>query len=263
MSKNNFKKIKIIPLKAITDIEREQIMVTKRIKIENPKSYQKKLDSLFQYIRQNPEHIKLWTEIDEEIYLSSQIKPSSNRNRIYTFPEPDPVCIYYNIAVENLEKSFDLKNKVISNGQDYGNLQTYEDFSEYFSVTSQGIIFLITTIESFLNQFIEDKGYIINKKKTASRKLKWMKLEQKLNLISGNLLGINFKELKGNEYNQILQTNNLRNDLIHLKRVVKSNDTSYQDLFKILMDYKQVQSLDAVFTLLCMLKPNYFVEIDS
>ena len=70
--------------------------------------------------------------------------------------------------------------------------------------------------------------------------------------------GVDFAKTNKSEYDRIMNTNDLRDDLIHLKRTNKSNNTAYQDLFKRLYDYNQFKNSEAVYRFLDTLKPNYF-----
>jgi len=72
------------------------------------------------------------------------------------------------------------------------------------------------------------------------------------------LSGVDFAKTNKSEYDRIMNTNDLRDDLIHLKRTNKSNNTAYQDLFKRLYDYNQFKNSEAVYRFLDTLKPNYF-----
>lgn len=255
---NKFRKIKNKPLKSLDDLNLNVVKEVDYGTVVLDTEKAKLLNQLLNHIYKNPETNMVGIEIDDEVYLSNQLKSSSNRKNLHTFPEPNPTIIYYNIANENLEKSAKLKNKIISKEENFKPKEKFEMFTEYFSLTSQGIIFLITTVESFLNQFFEDNEYLINGYNKTKKDLEWSKLEEKINDIIPALLDINFKNLHNNEYQQIINTNILRNDLIHLKRVENENNTWYQDLIKQLLDYNQYKSSEAVFKLLDTLKPNYF-----
>lgn len=159
-----------------------------------------------------------------------------------------------------MEKSYHLKNKIDSKPQNYNAFEDYEYFSNYFNETSQGIIFLITTIEGFINQFFIKDSYLISGEIKTRKYLEFAKLDEKIDVILSALTGINFKETNPTEYFKICSTNSLRNDLVHLKQSLKSNSTCYQELFKKTIDFKHFECSEAVYTFLDKLKPNYFKE---
>lgn len=253
-----FKKIQNKPLKSFSDLNLNVVKKVEVGTVERSPEVDKHLNRLFDYINKNPETTMVGVEKNDEVYLSNQVKSSSNRKIIYTFPEPNPISIYYNIANENLEKSAILKKKILSKGQNFDAIEDFQVFTEYFSLTTQGIVFLITTVEGFINQFFEDKEYVIDGKTMTKKCLEYSKLHKKLDLIIPTLLDINFKKLHNEEYQQIINTNLLRNDLIHLKRAENGNNTWYQNLFKQLIDYNHHKNSEAVFKLMDTLKPEYF-----
>tara|TARA_R110001606_G_C15308333_1_gene643354 strand:- start:56 stop:922 length:867 start_codon:yes stop_codon:yes gene_type:complete len=253
-----FKKIEIKALKSFSDLK---LNVVKQINVgtvNRNKEVDKHLNSLFDYINRNQDINMVGVSKDEDVLLSSQVKSSENKKKIYTFPEPNPVCIYYNIANENLEKSAKLKYSILSKEQNFDAFEDFNKFSQYYSFTSQGIIFLITTVEAFINQFFEEKDYQIGGEILTKKDLEFSNLEEKLNIIIPELLGIRFSKLYNDEYQCLINSNLLRNDLIHLKRTDKKNNISYQELFKKLIDYKHHRCSEAVYKLLITLKPNYF-----
>ncbi|MDH7913214.1 hypothetical protein [Winogradskyella sp. SYSU M77433] len=253
-----FRKIEIKPLKSFSDLNLNVVKQVNVGTVNRNEEVDKHLTSLFNYVNRNPDISMVGVRKGKDVFLSSQVKSSANKKKIYTFPEPNPVCIYYNIANENLEKSAKLKNTILSKEQNFDAFDDFDKFSQYYSLTSQGIIFLITTVEGFINQFFEEKEYTIDGKAKTKKDLEWSNLDDKLNIILPELLGLKFSELHNEEYQSIINSNLLRNDLIHLKRTEKSNNTSYQELFKKLIDYKHHKSSEAVYKFLTTLKPNYF-----
>lgn len=255
-----FRKLNLIPL---TNFKELNLNVVKNVKleVERNKDVDLIMNELFSYAKSNPEIVTLTSTIGQDDFVSTQIKSSSNKKKIYTFPELNPICIYYNIANEHLEKSLELKNRINSKEQNFNYFEDYEYFSNYFNSTSQGIIFLITTIEGFINQFFKDNVKYKIKEETKTKKdLEWAKLEDKILEILPVITGLNFSKTNNNEYNKIKELNKLRNNLIHLKQTENANNTNYQDLFKKMIDFKQVESSEAIFTFLNTMKPNYFTE---
>lgn len=257
---SKFRKLELIPLTNIKDLNLD-IVKNEVIEVERSEEVDKALKNILSYIKSNPNTTKIGNKVGTENYISTQIKASVNKKKIYTFPEPNPICIYYNIAIENLEQSYKLKNLINNKSQNFNPLEDYDNFTKYFSFTSQGIIFLITAIEGFINQFFkEDIEYIFNEELKTKKDLEFAKLDDKISNILPIITGINFKEKNKDAYNKILNTNSIRNDLIHLKQIETDNNTNYQELFKKIIDFKHIENSEAVFMFLNVIKPNYFKE---
>lgn len=258
-----FRKLNLIPL---TNFKELNLNVVKNvtIEIERNKDVDFTMNKLLSYAKENPEIVTIISTVGDENFVSAQIKSSSNKKKIYTFPELNPICIYYNIANEHLEKSYELKNRINLKEQNFNYFEDYEYFSNYFNSTSQGIIFLITTIEGFINQFFkENTNYFINGEIKTKKDLEWAKLDNKILEILPAITGLNFSKTNNIEYCKIKALNEIRNNLVHLKQTENANKTNYQDLFKKMIDFKQVESSEAVFTFLNIIKPNYFTEEKS
>uniref|UniRef100_UPI00404A3692 hypothetical protein n=1 Tax=Gelidibacter sp. TaxID=2018083 RepID=UPI00404A3692 len=257
---NKFRKLELIPLTNIKDLNLN-IVKESKLEIERNDEIDLEIAKLFSFLKNNDD-IFVTSKFGDEDYLSTQIKPSSNK-KIYTFPEPNPICIYFNIANEHLKESFKLKNEIINKKQNFNFFEDYKYFSKYFSVTSQGIIFLITTIEGFINQFFIEESYIINGETKTKKELEYAKLDEKISIILPIITGKHFKITNHSEYSNILNTNKLRNDLIHLKQIEINSNIKYQELFRRTFNFNQLDNSNAVFTFLNELKPNYFKEDDN
>lgn len=227
-----FRKLELTPLTNIKELNLD-IVKNVELEVERSEEVDKVLKEIFSYVKSNPDFTKIANKVGDENYISTQIKSSANKKKIYTFPEPNPICIYYNIANENLEQSYNLKNSINNKAQNFNPLEDYDYFTKYFSFTSQGIIFLITAVEGFINQFFKDDiEYQFNGEAKTKKDLEWAKLDEKISGILPIITGINFKEENQAAYDKILATNAIRNDLIHLKQTETSNNTNYQELFK-------------------------------
>lgn len=257
------KKLKEIELRPLTDFEDLQL------KIVGNKNYDLTslgdernglLAHLFRKIQNIPGVIMALKRGDEK-YIVSQVKGSKDKKKVFMFPEPNPVCIYYSTANEHLERSYGLKNQLFREEQHFNGNYHYENFIEYYQVTSQGIILLIAAVEGFVNQLLPDsfqmeiEGDLKNKEK-----IEWLDLNKKVRLVIPALNGIDFQKAFPLEYDKIFQAVELRNDLIHLKRSEEKNRTQYRGLFKRLLDFEHIGCSDSVFTFMNAVVPGYLVE---
>ena len=143
----------------------------------------------------------------------------------------------------------------------YSLIYHYDNFIEYYKETSQGIILLITTIEGFINQLLaENLELEIDGKLKNKNEIEWLDLNTKIRQLIPKLTGIDFQKSNNSEYINICSTIDLRNDLIHLKRSEKTNITSYQLLFKRLLDFDHISSSDSIFTFINTILPDYLTE---
>lgn len=254
-----FKKIELFPLTNLENLELS-IASTKHFDLTGLEVNQTDLLKLFNFVATTPEII-VGTKIGDKTFVNTHIKGSANRKRIFSFPEPNPICIYYISAIEHLENSYKLKNKLFTEEQHFDANYHYDNFIEYYKETSQGIILLITTIEGFINQLLaEDLELEIDGKNKNKKDIEWMDLHKKIRKILPQLTGIDFEKSNNLEYTNICLVIDLRNDLIHLKRSEKKNITNYQLLFKRLLDFDHIGCSDSIFTFINTILPNYLIE---
>ena len=256
-----FKKIELFPL---TDFDDLNLQIASRKNFDLTNIGQEKrnehLGKLFDIVSKNP-NVIVANKVGDKTYVSTQIKSLANKKRVFSFPEPNPICIYYLSANEQLEISYSLKNKLFSEEQHFNSDYYYDKFIEYYKETSLGVILLITTIEGFINQLLVDNLELeINGKRLTKNKIEWLDLNTKIRQVIPQLLEIDFQQTNPKEYDNICLIIDLRNDLIHLKRSVKSNITNYQTLFKRLIDFDHIGCSDAIFTFINTIIPDYLTE---
>lgn len=256
------KKLKQIVLKPLTDLDNLELNVSSMIQYDLPDLESEKIAQIIKELNNNFPDAILGTNVGDKSYVNTHIKGAQNKNRIFSFPEPNPICIYYNSANNHLQFSYDLKNKLFSGKQHYDFNKHYENFVEYFQETSEGVILLSTTIEGFINQLIPEEFLLdINGKQLTKAEIEWLDIKSKLRDLIPTLTGIDFYRTNKITYECISNIISLRNDLVHLKRILKTNNTSYQLLFKRLLDFEHLKCSDSVFTFINTLKPNYFTEV--
>lgn len=197
----------------------------------------------------------------DKTYVNTQIKGSRDRGKIFTFPEPNPICIYYSSANKHLQHSYALKNKFFSEEQHFDASHHYGNFIEYFQETSEGVMLLSTTIEGFINQLLPENLQLeIDGVKKNKNEIEWLDITTKLRQVVPGLTGIDFQHTNNKDYANICIIIDLRNDLIHLKKSTKENITKYQTLFKRLLDFDHVGCSDSVFNFVNAVISNYLIE---
>lgn len=258
------KKIKLLPL---TDLDSLNLQVASRKDYDltglGKEVTREFLSKLFKIAGNAPGAI-IATKVGDKNFVSTQVKTAKDKSKVFTFPEPNPICIYYKSANEHLQRSYAIKNKIYSEEQHFDHNYHYENFIEYFQETSEGVILLSTTIEGFINQLLpENLELEINNEKRTKDVIEWLDIKTKLRDVVEKLTGIDFQKSNPKDYANISLLIDLRNDLIHLKKTSKANITNYQQLFKRLVELDHVAVSDSIFTFINTIIPDYLIEDDG
>ena len=212
-------------------------------------------------------NVVLIETIDNETY-GGFIHKLNGKN--YVLPIPDPTLIYFNNAQESIRKIENQKNKLLKK-LDLDNESLSEsamnELYSFYGTTSGFVIFLFTSIESFINQMInEDFVYkkILNNKTELYNKTQIQNnidFKTKIKEILPRALGKDFFN-KSTPTNQLIwNLKDYRNDIIHTKP--QDNDyLKYQELIKKSLNFKYENTLDAVAKFMNFYKPGYIIECD-
>lgn len=255
------RRVKLLPL---TDLDSLNLQVAVRKEVDltllDKEAQRKLLTKLFKIVENAPGSI-IATKVGTKNFISTQIKTARDKSKVFMFPEPNPICIYYKSANEHLQRSYEIKNKIYSEEHHFNQNYHYDNFIEYFQKTSEGIILLSTTVEGFINQLIPEEIELeINNVKMKKNAIEWLDINTKLRDVVEKLTEIDFQKNNPKDYANISLLINLRNDLIHLKKTSKANSTNYQLLFKRLMELDHIGVSDSVFTFVNTISPNYLIE---
>ncbi len=150
------KKINLFPL---TDFDNLNLQVATRKDYDltslSQEEQNKLFTELFNIAGKTPGAI-IATKVGDKNFVNTQVSTAKQKSKAFTFPEPNPVCIYYSSANAHLQKSYSIKNKIYSEEQHFDHNRHYQNFLEYFQETSEGVILLSTTLEAFVNQVLDD-----------------------------------------------------------------------------------------------------------
>nr|WP_295922246.1 hypothetical protein [uncultured Dyadobacter sp.] len=253
------KQIKILPLKNLDDL---QLKINKstgwKVPTTTPENVQELIKLATAEARKIPGAI-IASSLGEESFVNSSIRGSKDKKTFYTFPEPNPVCIYYKSANQHLETSRSIRLKLPKEGTNF-NADDFLVFAEYFQETSEGIILLSSTIEGFINQLIpENITLTIGGVAKDKNGIEWLDPNTKIREVVPALTGIDFFSTNSAEYSKICTLIDIRNDLIHLKKSGHENHTEYQSLYKRLVDFDHLGQSDSVYTFVEKVTPGYFV----
>lgn len=179
----------------------------------------------------------------------------------FQFPEPNPVHLYFQNACNRLAASQILLTELKAIDP-FHHEQQYNKFLEYFNEVTDGITFLVTSVEAFINQHIPDNIiYQVDENKQWNKSnIEWKDLKTKMKVIIPAIYGSHFLKTNEKEYSQILDVQDLRDALVHLKTEHKDNKTFYEDIIKRLLDFEPGKFVDAVFLYLNSIRPDYIQE---
>lgn len=100
------KKVEILPL---TDFDTLNIQVASKkyydLTVYDQSQTTELLTKLHDIVAKTPGAITASIQGDKT-YVNTQIKGSRDKKKIFTFPEPNPICIYYNSATRHLQHSY-------------------------------------------------------------------------------------------------------------------------------------------------------------
>lgn len=260
------KNIRLTPMQPV-DIE-------KAVKISEEKKYdfthlnQGQLNDLFADIHKfvkntKKEGVIFLKQEESNFFASLAINSGANRKNIHSFPIPNPVRLNYSLANKRLELALNLKNKLLQVKPIETKVQ-YDLFCRYYECISIGVIFLVGTIEAFINQIIPKDIEIQNNEKTYKKSdIEFLDFNRKITFFLPIISSKNFRIENGKEYDMLSTLNSIRDDLIHLKLTEDpGGKLSYDQIFKRILDLPIVECSQAVFNFVNYYIPNYF-ELQS
>ena len=187
-----------------------------------------------------------------ESYVMANIIPSKRKEITLVFPEPNPVLIYYNSALDHIEKTIEIKKALLKS--EYSSEELFDVFSDFYKEAFQGVTQLIMSMEALFNQKIPENIKLEFEGKELSKgEIEWKDFKTKIRYIVPSITGLNFRENHTKDYQNICSLNNLRNSLIHLKSSQKDNFTQYQSLFKVLFDFDYETKCKSIRNLIILL----------
>lgn len=255
------KKISVQPLTPLDALDL-QVASTKHVDVsELPREIQEKLHSDLMGIAQKSKGVIVVNSIGDTPFVSTVMRTSKAKKKFYAFPEPNPVQLYYQIGIGHMEAAAIKKQEFIEMHGAHPERE-FEGYSTYFESLVTGIVFMLMTMEGFINQMLSEGAvYTVNGNEKSKAEVEWMNLTDKITFVVPGITGIDFRVTNALAFGRITKLNDVRNELIHLKKVEAANFTFYQDLFKQLLDFQIYESAEAVFEFVTTLKPGYFKEV--
>ena len=195
-----------------------------------------------------------------------QAFPYKNNGFARFIPEPDPILLYFNYAYYEYLRFNPLKSKILQAATG----EISEDISmflyQYFGQSSAFIIMLFTSLEAFINRcipknftYVKDiqgrKTEMYNKEQLE----RYISFDEKTKEVLNQIFDKkkNFASAHPLPNQHITNLKEIRDSIVH----IKGNDeghTAYEKTFKRLLDFKYVETLNAVKDFL-----NYYHDSSS
>lgn len=254
-----FKKVKIKPLTELDALNLQKASEKHYDVSKLPQEAQKELMAKLIDIVRKSDGAIVAKPVAGKQYVSALVRTTKKKGKTYSFPEPNPIHAYYKIAIGHLEKAETAQQHFLE-VQNHPE-QEYEAFCNFFEEITQGVVFLLMTLEGFINQLPQDgQTYVIDGTNKSKTDIEWMTLTDKLRTAVPVLTDIDIHASNLPVYDHLQLLNNLRDDLIHLKKLELANFTYYQQLFKRLLDFPSVDVANAVYDFINTVRPGFFDE---
>ena len=208
----------------------------------------------------------VFIETDQNLLIGGFIHKENGLN--YVLPVPDPTLIYFNNAQEITHqiKKF-RKNLFDKLNMEEGALTetALNEIYQYYGASSGFVIFLFTSIESFINQMIPENFIYKNNHSKRTELYNKTQIQEsidfktKITKVMSQITGNDFfkKRSPTNEYIWNLKT--FRDEIIHTKPQ-DDNPLRYKDLIKKSLNFKYDKALESVAKFMNYYKPNYITE---
>jgi len=228
----------------------------KTIQLDNTFKFDKKITS---------NNHMVFIETDLDLAIGGFIHRQNGTN--YVIPIPDPTLIYFNNAQE-ITHQIDKHKKEL-----FEKISLETPFTEtainevyhFFGSTSGFVIFLFTSIESFINQQIPDDFIFekVLKKRTElynkTQIQETIDFKTKVKEVLPQITKKDFFKKKSPTNEFIWNLKNFRDEIIHTKPQ-DDNPLRYKDLIKKSLNFKYDKTLDSVAKFMNFYKPNYITE---
>ena len=181
------------------------------------------------------------------------------QNKKIILPEVNPITIFYTNSVMSFGLLNHYKLKLVNESSEAGKVGQILNLNHsgaFFQLAVNCIINLQATLESFANRVIPENYPIIDKTgkeivPTVSHKL--------YNTVP-KIKNLDFKQAKYKKHNKSIDhLIKLRNDIIHLKPVQKTN-TGYKGIYRDLLDFDYQKAIVAVKTYVNFYEENLLEE---
>jgi hypothetical protein len=184
----------------------------------------------------------------------------------FVFPEPDPTLIYFSAAQSNY-RLLEERKKILLPKTKVDSIITEElihDYFNYFENVCGSIIFLFTSMESFMNSLIPDdfKYEKIESKRTELYNKVQIEnnisFDEKISKVIPQIFNLDFRKTHQTYYVHIGNLKEFRDSVIHTKSNV--GNFKYDYLVKRSFTFDYLKTIECVAKYMNFYKPDYIAE---
>ncbi|MGE0637262.1 MAG: hypothetical protein AB7G44_10620 [Bacteroidia bacterium] len=181
-----------------------------------------------------------------------QAFPHKVNGKIFLIPEPNPTLIYFSSAQNNFRALEKYKNDLLPKIDVQSDIsdEIIHDFYNYFGAVSGCVIFLFTSIESFMNSLIKD-SHVYRKVQNNRTELynksqieAYISFDEKIKKVIPQLTGIDYLKKHPNIAQHISNLKDFRDNIIHTKSNVET--FKYDHIVKRSFGFSYEKTIDAV-----------------
>lgn len=204
--------------------------------------------------------------------------PVIKDNRFYISKFPNPIQLYFSLAYANYQFSIKAKNNITSQKEEGAHVQFVNDYLYNWNLQYRisTIIFLHSTIEAFVNyqmpeEYVyrqvtegKEKGQFMKVVKEYSKEQteRYIDFKEKVSKVVPEISQIDFYSNHKSIYDKVMNLNQLRNDIIHLRSAKSGNQNHFQRAFSNVMNANLEDYVEAVKSFINTVKPD-FIEFEE
>lgn len=205
--------------------------------------------------------------------------PIIEDERFFISAFPDPIQLYFSQAYSNYQSSLQVRRNIVfkkTEGNPMNMVNGYL-YNWYIKSKISAIIFLHSTCEAFINNIMPD-DFIYKQEINGEKGDKFLKqtkefnkeqtertigFKEKMKFVVPQISGINFQKDFQKIYDNIINLNSLRNDLIHLRSSKEKNMEYFQKIFSELVNVNLEPYVKSVEEFINTIKPNFIEYSDQ
>lgn len=204
--------------------------------------------------------------------------PIIENEQFFAAQFPDPIQLYYSLAFANYQFAKKTRHNITFQRDqpqplNFVNGYLYNWHLQYKIST---IIFLHSTIEAFINYLMPD-DFIYKQEYNGEKSDKFIKqtkeynkeqteryilFKEKLSKVIPQLTNIDFQTKHQKIYDKLLNLNELRNDIIHLRSTKEKNQQYFQKVFDEVVNIDLTPFVNSVSDFINIIKPS-FIEFEE
>lgn len=217
----------------------------------------------------NPDRKELFTFI-----------PIINGDQFFVSIFPDPIHLYFSSAYSYFEHAEHTRNNIVFQDRQLGPMNWISDYLYNWHLTYKisCVVFLHLTVEAFINysmpedfvykQVVEnDKSKKFNKQTNEYDKEgveRHIQFKEKLFLVLPQFSGIDLQKDHQKIYDKLINLNDLRNDVIHLRSLKnEKNLHHFHAVFDRVINIELFPFVEAVMDFLNLVTPDFISLVDA